>query len=223
MRDWIGWQFLQDDGRLRYGDGCKPQVGEVLTADGPPVLCRSGMHASRRAIDALDHARGSLACRVRLGGKIVEGNGKAVAETREITAMADATDALHEFAVDCAMSALELAGIVDERCWKALHIKLLWLDGQATGAELRAAWGAAMEAARGAAWQAAWQAAWGAAWEAAWRAALAAAWGAAWQASRDVARGAAREASRDVAWKMAWDKQNARLESILTSLLGVSS
>ena len=65
-------------------------------------------------------------------------------------------------------------------------------NGQATDAELTAAWSAARAAARAAArsaaWSAAWAAAWAAAWDAAEDAARAAARAAAWEAAEDAAR-----------------------------------
>ena len=74
---------------------------------------------------------------------------------------------LHEFACRCAERALTSAKATDERSWTAIKVKRLWLKGEATDAELAAAWGAAGDAA----W-------------AARAAARAAAGGAAWYAER---------------------------------------
>ena len=80
---------------------------------------------------------------------------------------------LHEFAIWCAEQALALIEEPDPRSLKALEVKRAWLDGNATDAELDAAWDAARDAA--------------------WDAARAAAWAAARAAARDAARDAQRE------------------------------
>jgi len=119
---------------------------------------------------------------------------------------------LHTLSCDFADRALlrerEAGREPDPRSWRAVAVKRLWIDGQATDDELRAARAAAWEAAgeaageaaRAAAREAAWVAAREAAWEAAWEAALAAA-RAAWEAALAAARAAAREAERE--WQLA--------------------
>ena len=194
---WIGWHFLGADKRLRhddeYSDGRPVVVGEWMAAQMPegytaPVLCESGMHASKRAIDALRYAPGPILCRVELRGELAEGTDKATAIERRVLWMADADRMLREFAIWCAEQAIEtvakLDGLTDlDR--KALdagrecnRIGRLYLDGKASAA----AWGAASDAASAAAWAAAWGAAWDAARDAAWGAASDAAWNAAWAA-----------------------------------------
>ena len=160
---WEGWHFLPDDGRL-WGGGelpesrrTKVEAGATYRVDGAIILCERGLHASRRAIDALRYApetNGAVVCRVRLGGTIVEGNDKACASERTVLWMADATRTLHEFAIWCAEGALKTATVTDERCWGALEAKRRWLDGQATNDELAAAGYAAGDAAWDAAWDA---------------------------------------------------------------------
>ena len=51
------WHFLRViDGVPTLGNnaGPAPDVGEWLTVDGPLTICHRGLHASWRAIDALD-------------------------------------------------------------------------------------------------------------------------------------------------------------------------
>ena len=158
----LGWHFLADvaageEPALPHGDGRIVRVGETLTVDPPIVPCERGLHASRRALDALDHAPGALVCRVRLSGEIAEhdGDNKLAASARTVLWMADATRTLHEFAVWVARQALlrerRRDREPDRRSWEALRVKARWLRGRATDAELAAAWDAARAAARDAA------------------------------------------------------------------------
>ena len=192
MNDKLYWHFLPDDGKLDNGDGREVVVGETLRVEGTPVLCQHGLHASERIIDALHYAPGALVCRIKLGGEIVEGDDKVVAQERTVLWMYDATRVLHEFALWCAEEALKLVDKPDPRSLEALRIKRLWLDGKATDEELAAA--------RDAAWDAAWSA-----------------WDAARDAARD-ARDAAWDDARDAAWS-AWDAaratQNVKLEQMI--------
>ena len=238
----LGWWFCakDEDGivRLPHGDGREVKVAETLAIEGPIRPCERGLHASRRALDALQYAPGEIVYRVRLSGEIVEENDKLAASARTVLWMADAARALHEFAVWCAREALlrerRAKREPDPRSWRALDVKLAWLDGKATKTELAAAgdaaWDAAWTAARDAAWDAAravagaaaWAAAGDAAWDAARTAARAAAWDAAWDAARTAARTAAWTAARDAAWDAAWDAardaENKRLELLLSRL-----
>jgi hypothetical protein len=153
MNDWLGWHFLPDDGKLANGDGRQAVAGETYTVEPPLKLCNHGLHASKRAIDALKYAPGALVCRVHLSGEILEDEpDKACATQRTVLWMADATRTLHEFACRVAEDALRAANVTDERCWNAIQVKRKWLNGQATDTELRAA--------RAVAWDAAWAAAW---------------------------------------------------------------
>jgi hypothetical protein len=79
----LGWWFAAEP-KLPNGDGRPVVVGEKLTVDGEIVLCKRGLHASRRAIDALQYAPGALVCRVRLSGTIVEDNDKCAASERTV-------------------------------------------------------------------------------------------------------------------------------------------
>ena len=186
----LGWHFLAEDRRLRFGTKEVVEAGKTYTAEGPLVLCRNGVHASRRAIDALQYAPGPIVCRVRLHGEIQHDTDKSVARHRTVLWMADATALLHEFGLVCGHEALgcreALHGDVDPRSWAILDVKAKWLRGEATDDELTQAAGAARaaEAARAA--------------------------GAAWAAEAAWAAGAAGAAARDA--------QNMILELMLESL-----
>ena len=172
------WHFLGEDKRLRYRDGRKVEIGKTIKVSCQPVLCKSGLHASYRAIDALKYASGPIICRVMLGGTLIVGDDKVAATERTVLAMADATTVLHEFACWCATRALKTANVTDERSWNAISTKLKWLRGEATDEELSAACSAA------------WSAAWSAVKSAAWSAAESAAGSAAWSAAGSAARSA---------------------------------
>jgi hypothetical protein len=210
------WHWLREDKRLQWGSREVVEAGETYRVEFPftseydgreyakPTLCKAGLHASERAIDALQYAPGPIVCRVSLGGVVVSGDDKVVASERAVLWMADATNTLHEFACRCAETAMKTAKVEDQRCWAAIETKRRWLKGEATDEELDAAWDAAWDAARDAAWDAARDAAWDAARDAARAAARDAARAAAWAAARDAARDAARAAARDAARAAAW-------------------
>jgi hypothetical protein len=166
----LGWHFLAEDRRLQFGSREVVEAGKTYTAEGPLVMCRNGVHASRRAIDALQYAPGPVVCRVRLHGEIQHDTDKSVGRHRTVLWMADATAILHEFALMCCEDALGMMAAIgeepDRRSWAALETKRRWLADQATSEELSAAWSAA--------------------WSASWRAAQSAAWSAAQSAARSA-------------------------------------
>ena len=112
-----------------------PSIGEWLEFDGTPVPCKSGLHASPDAFDALQYAPGTILHQVELGGKIV--------------ATINAEAIMRLFARRVALDVIHL--------WDAPTIVKEYLE---TGDESkRNAAGAAAAAAAGAA--ASWDAAWG--------------------------------------------------------------
>jgi hypothetical protein len=209
------WHFLRADGLTQYS-GERVVVGETLRVDGRIKLCERGLHASVRAIDALQYAPGPICCRVRMGGEIIHDDDKLVASERTALWMFDATNVLHEMACISATTALLIEEVNDPRCWAAIEAKRAWLRGELDDAGLAAARAAAWSAAKAAAWDAAGaaarEAAKGAAWAAARAAARYGAWHAAWHAAGDSARAAAWDAARYAAR----DEQNQVLEMLLT-------
>ena len=184
------WHFLRDDGRLNYLPHTRVKQGMTLRAEGPLVICKNGMHASIRPIDALKYAPGSLVCRVTLEGEILANTDKVCARTRTVLWMADATRTLYEFAVWCAERALQRerdqGREPNSDSWAALDIKRQWLRGEASDDELDDATTAASAAAR--------------------------------TAAETAARTAASAAARAAAWAAAMDAQNAELERRLLLL-----
>jgi hypothetical protein len=200
---WAGWHFLPADRRIVAhpdapfgGTLVTPGLTLTLPRNGRAIQpCYYGLHASKRAIDALQYASSGIVTRVRLSGDIVEETDKAAARERTVLWVMDASIALHITAVNVAQVALDrrlAAGdAIDPRSQNALDVKLRWLKGGASDSELAAAMAAAWDAAR----DAAWDAARAAVWDAAMAAAMAAAW--------------------DAAMAAAWDEQNTILETAL--------
>jgi len=52
----IAWYFASEDRKLRYGDNRAIVIGEAHRVRGALALCKHGLHASVRAIDALSYA-----------------------------------------------------------------------------------------------------------------------------------------------------------------------
>ena len=146
------------------------QPVEELPKGTAPVLCRVGLHASKRALDALDNAPGPFVSRVRLEGWIVAGDDKACATRRvRLAGPVDVTRELRLCACDCAERVLpifEREHPADDRPRKAVEVARRFANGEATQEELAAAWAATRAAAGAAARDAAWAAAWDTAWDA---------------------------------------------------------
>ena len=165
------WWFAARDSdgkvRLPHGDGREVVVGETLSVDGEIVACQNGLHASVRAIDALQYAPGAVVCRVEVWGDLSKESDKIAGRHRKVLWMADADSALRHFACDCAEDACRVAKLTDERSINAIRVARLYADGKATSDELVAARAAVWVAARAAGWVAARAAARDAAWFAA--------------------------------------------------------
>ena len=175
------WHFVSEDCVLRYGDNRLVEAG-TYSVDCEPVLCRSGLHASVKPLDALWYAPGPVVCRVRMGGYIVVGDDKIAATERTVLWVADISDVLREFARWCA--------------WRVAH---LWSPPRVVTDYLLAGDVSLQDAA----WDAAWDAA-------AWAAAHAAAQDAARVAAHAAAHAAARVAAQDAA-RVAQDRKLSRM------------
>jgi hypothetical protein len=179
------WHFTNLDCKLRYDDGRKVVAGETLTVDFDPILCKCGLHASERIIDALVNAPGLYVWSVELGGKRIDGDDKSAAQSRTALWGYDAIDvilawsrrvALDKIALDWdtskfgAMPAVVMEFLrtgdknIAEAAWT-----VAWAAAEAAWAAAEAAWAAAE-----AAWAARAETAWAAGAETAWAAAEAA-------------------------------------------------
>src|SRR5215469_11320651 len=101
----IAWHFVGDT--LRNGDPI-PIDGEVLRYEGKLVMCRSGLHASRRVMDALLFAPGNTICRVECGGETFEQADKLVCSERTILWRIDGDKVLRAFARKQALNVAHL-------------------------------------------------------------------------------------------------------------------
>ena len=230
MREYTGWHFTASATEGR--DGWPLQAVERLPKGTKPELCEVGLHASRRALDALRYAPGPFVSRVRLSGVVVVGDDKACGTVRtRLAGPVDVSRELRLFAADCAERVLpifERERPGDLRPREAIETARRDVTGDATDEELDAAWDAAWAAgaaagaaARAAAWAAAGAAAWDAAGAAVWAArdaAWDAAWAAAWAAARDAAWDAG-DAARDAAGDAECRWQEAELTRALLAAL----
>lgn len=99
------WHFVGDT--LRDGSPI-PADGVTLKHEGELEMCASGLHASKRIIDALGYAPGHTICRVEVGGQIVHDIDKLVATERTILWRIDAETLLRDFARRCALDVIDL-------------------------------------------------------------------------------------------------------------------
>jgi len=227
----LGWHFCREDKKLGFGDGRQIIKGQTLKVEPPTILCRRGLHASRRIIDALTYAQGPIICRVKLTGDIKRGKNKYVATERTVLQMVDATKLLHEFACRCAERALKKTKVKDRRCWNAIKTKRLWLVGKATDKELEVARNAARVAkidaiGKTAAWNAAKAAVWAAlpdvmeAITSRDDARRAAGWTAAWNATKwDATWSATNHTTWAIAWDAAVTTENAWQSKVLNKMV----
>ena len=218
MQTVTGWYFSKESRLLRYGDGREIALGVTHIVEPPIELCERGLHASVRAIDALEYAPGPIVWRVELSGEIKAGDDKCVATHRKyVGGGVDASSVMRAFARRCALDVAHLWDMppivrtyleTGDESIRAVAKAAAW--DAARDSAWDAARAAAWDAARAAAWDAAWDAARAAAWDAARAVAKAAAWAAAWDAAWDVARAAA--------WAAARDAQNTHFETLLQEL-----
>ena len=195
----LAWHFLRPSRIPGAGSRKRPlYVGHLWRVKGPPVLCKHGLHASERILDALRYAPGPVACHVEVGGTIVRAFRKLAGTRRRILAMGDITYLLHTWACDVAKQTGQQAGMMDSRSLAALDYKRRWLQKDATNDE----------SATATTWQSAWAAAYGIARESAW----ATAWA--------TVKGAADSDAWESAWESAWADLNADLEQKALKTIG---
>ena len=149
MKQYTGWHFASSATEGR--DGWPLQAVERLPKGTEPVLCEVGLHASRKALDALNYAPGPFVSRVRLSGVVVVGDDKACGTVRtRLAGPVDVSREMRLFACDCAervLSIFERERPGDLRPRKAIETARRYATGDATDEELAAAWYAAWDAA----------------------------------------------------------------------------
>ena len=149
MIDTRAWHFTTD--RLRDGRSI-PAVGVPLWHEGPVQICKSGLHASVRLVDALKYAPGLRLHAVHMSEIVDAQEDKIVARERTILA-SRAVDlrVVVRFTIECTCLVFFAAGLDDDRLIEACHLADA---GDFSGAAAAARAGAA-RAAAGAAWAAA--------------------------------------------------------------------
>ena len=132
--------FSESNKRLGYGDNRIIKLGRTHKVKGQPVLCKHGLHASKKPLDALKYAKSPIIWKVELSGIVVHGDDKSVATERTyIKGGIDITEVLRKFARMCALDVIHL--------WDAPQVVIDYLK---TGDEsLRdSAWDSAWDSAR---------------------------------------------------------------------------
>ena len=145
--------FANKDRKLRYNDNRCIRIGRTHKVSGEIELCKNGLHASARLIDALSHAPDSVLYLVEMGGDIIHSGDKLVASERTYLSSFNADKILREFA---RKQALINISKIEEYCTpKSYKLFLEWLrTGDATlqSAARSAARSAASLAARSSTW-----------------------------------------------------------------------
>lgn len=141
----LAWHFTNG---MKLRDGRPLVVGKTYEHVGSIRICESGLHASIRAIDALDYAPGATISRVELYGIETTQRDKIVCRSRRVIACADASKTILLWSAECALTALLTADATDQRLFDAIEVVFEYCR---TGT-----WTSEMTAARAAAVAAAW-------------------------------------------------------------------
>jgi len=211
MKPVKAWYFSDATKKLLHGDGRGIAIGVTHEVKGELKLCVTGLHASKKLIDALLYAPGSVVWQVELSGKILKGDNKMCASKRTYLAGGiDISKVLRKFA------RLQALSVIDK--WDCPDIVRKWLE---TGDESirSAAKSAAGLTAEAAAEAAAESAAWSAAESAAWAAAWAATWSAAKLTTRSSVKLTAESAAKLTAESAAWAAANKMLLKMVTEAI----
>ena len=111
MKTVIGYWFTKEN-KLSNGDNRIIQIGITHSVGGEIIPCQNGLHLSKRPIDALKYAPGSIIYKVKGSGVIIpHGNPVdkyACSERTYISDGYDCTELLRLFARKCAIDVLHL-------------------------------------------------------------------------------------------------------------------
>lgn len=130
------WHFLNKECQLRYRTQELVEVGKKYYASGPLAICKNGMHACIRVIDALQYAPGYTLCYVTCGGDIVQHGNELCSRWRRVERMMDATKLLHEFSCNIAEEMLQITKITEQQLFDAIATKRAWINGKGTDKDL---------------------------------------------------------------------------------------
>lgn len=182
------WHFRS---HREHSRGVPVHDGEWIEHKGRVEICSSGLHASRRAIDALGYADGSYVSLCEIDDIVEEHGDKLVCRRRRHLWTYDAELVLLQFARQCALDVVHL--------WDAPEVVLQYLKAD-------------NELLRFAAWHAAQHSELSHASDAVWSIVRS---DDAPNAARNAARYAALAASEAATWASTREAQNKRLESML--------
>ena len=193
MEKVLAFHFSQANKKLQYGDGRMMKTGRTHKVKCQPILCKQGLHASVRLIDALSYAPGPYLWLVELSGKVVRGDDKLVATERKYLGGFHADTLLREFARKQALINIEkIKPYCSDADYDLINRWLLTGDIKLRSAAESEADSAARSAAESAADSAAWSAAESEAESearaASWAAARAASWAASNKMLTDMVR-----------------------------------
>ena len=156
----LAFYFAPDDGKLRYGDGRKVEVGVTHKVEGKLELCAHGLYASTKVSDALKYAPGRTLYLVELSGDVFHGDDKLCASERTYLKCFDAEALLREFARKQALINIDkIRPYCSEKDFSVIKTYLEHGRKEDRSAARFAAWSAARSAARSAAESAVWSAA----------------------------------------------------------------
>ena len=189
----LAWHFTEGN-RLRNGDPL-PKIGEVLHVPPPIRICNRGCHASRKILDAVSYAPGSMLHRVELWGNVEEQLDKLVASNRVILWSKDIEAIFKIAARQFALRVIHL--------WEPEQVVIDYLN---TGDEKirTSAEASAWASARASAWTSAKNSAKNSAWASARASAEASAWtgseASAWVSAKNSAWASARASAEASGW-----------------------
>lgn len=167
----LAWCFLPCDSRWRrhdpWGNRLLITAGKTFTASDMVEMRRRHFDVWESPLDALRHAAGLIACRVRLSDTIervgfpryyrpitAEGVGRIerlYANEFHVLWTADVAFTIHRFTCDLAARLLERERTAgrepDERAWAVVIARQEWLEGRLRDEEMQRVW-TAFEAAR---------------------------------------------------------------------------
>ena len=82
MKKYTAFHFSNKAGTLGYGDGRQIRVGETLSVDCKPELCKIGLHGSQSVVDALGYAGGARLWKVEIWENVDCGDDKLCGNNR---------------------------------------------------------------------------------------------------------------------------------------------
>ena len=171
------WWFSEGC-KLPYGDDRIIKLGETHQTKGEIIPCENGLHASKRIVDALKYAPGTIIWQVELSGTVIKKGDKLCASERTyLSGGVDCSEVLRKFTRLCALDVIE--------SWDTPQVVIDFLktgDENLRDATSNVIWNAVRSAARSASSNAARSVAWSAAWDATENTTWDAAWDAAWSA-----------------------------------------